>query len=125
MTHLFDSDVIISQLNDKYILAIVPELPPAMSVITYGELLYGIKKSKSPKKQKQLDGLLDDLHMVILPITEAIIKRFITIKLLMETGGEKLADFDLLIAATAIEHNLTLITGNKKHFQRIKGLTLA
>ena len=41
-----DSDVIISQLNDKYILAIVPELPPAMSVITYGELLYGIKKSK-------------------------------------------------------------------------------
>ena len=62
--------------------------------------------------------------MVILPITEAIIKRFITIKLLMETGGEKLADFDLLIAATAIEHNLTLITGTKT-FQRIKGLTLA
>ncbi|MBI4066501.1 type II toxin-antitoxin system VapC family toxin [Candidatus Gottesmanbacteria bacterium] len=61
----------------------------------------------------------------MLPITEAIVKRFIAIKLQTETKGEKLADFDLLIAATALEHNLALVTKNTKHFQRIKGLLLA
>ena len=125
MTYLFDSDVIISHLHNKFDLTVIPSTTPAISVITYAELLYGVQKINNPTKQEKLDGLLRDLHIEILPVTPAIVKRFTTIKLQTEGKGEKLADFDLLIAATALEHNLTLITNNKKHFQRIKGLNLA
>ena len=33
-------------------------------------------------------------------------------------------DFDILIAATAIKHGLTVVTDNLKHFSRIDGLTI-
>ncbi len=125
MTYLFDSDVIISNLNKKYDLSTIPSDSPAISVMTYAELLYGVEKSKNPKKRDQLESLIRDLHMIILPITSAIIKRFVNIKIQLETNGEKLADFDLLIAATAMEHHLTLVTANKKHFSHIRGLSLA
>lgn len=125
MTHLFDSDIIIFHLKDKYTLPTSLDTPLAISVISYAELLYGIEKSKSPKQRERFDSLLRDLQMVILPVTPAVIRRFIAIKIQLETGGKKLEDFDLLIAATAIAHNLTLITGNKKHFFRIRGLSLA
>lgn len=35
-----------------------------------------------------------------------------------------LVDPDLLIAATALHHDLTLVTRNRKHFERIPGLDL-
>lgn len=125
MTHLLDSDIIIFHLKEKFTLPITLVTPPAISVITYAELLYGLTKSKSPKQRERFDSLLRDLQMVILPVTPAIIEHFIAIKVQLETSGEKLEDFDLLIAATAIEHNLTLVTGNKKHFSRVPGLSLA
>ncbi|MEK7141180.1 MAG: type II toxin-antitoxin system VapC family toxin [Patescibacteria group bacterium] len=125
MTHLLDSDVIIFHLKDKFVLPITLDTAPAISVITYAELLYGLEKTKNHKQRERFDSLLRDLQTVILPVTPAIVERFILIKILLESGGEKLADFDLLIAATAIVHNLTLITGNKKHFSRVPGLSLA
>ena len=42
----------------------------------------------------------------------------------LESNGNRLDDFDLLIASTALAHNLVLVTNNKKHFQRIEGLKL-
>jgi predicted nucleic acid-binding protein len=34
-------------------------------------------------------------------------------------------DFDLIIASCALAHNLTLVTNNMKHFERVEGLKLA
>jgi len=42
----------------------------------------------------------------------------------METTGNVLPDADLQIAATAVYHNLELVTGNLRHFGRIPGLRL-
>jgi tRNA(fMet)-specific endonuclease VapC len=36
-----------------------------------------------------------------------------------------LADADLQIAATALIHDLELVTGNVKHFKRVPGLRLS
>jgi|WetSurMetagenome_2_1015567.scaffolds.fasta_scaffold206553_2 tRNA(fMet)-specific endonuclease VapC len=38
--------------------------------------------------------------------------------------GNLLEDFDILLAATARMHDLTLVTGNRDHFGRIEGLAL-
>ena len=40
----------------------------------------------------------------------------------LKKRGEIIEDMDIMIAATCISNNLILITSNKKHFQRVKGL---
>jgi predicted nucleic acid-binding protein len=47
------------------------------------------------------------------------------LKAQLEISGNRLDDFDLIIASCAMAHNLTLVTNNTKHFQRIDGLKLA
>lgn len=43
----------------------------------------------------------------------------------MEKSGNRLDDFDLIIASCAMVHNLTLVTNNLAHFKRIEGLKLS
>jgi predicted nucleic acid-binding protein len=38
--------------------------------------------------------------------------------------GLIIGDFDILIGATALHHNLTLVTRNRKHYERIPGLNI-
>lgn len=51
-------------------------------------------------------------------------RRFARIRGDLRRAGQIIADPDILIAATAIQRNLTLVTGNLKDFQRIPDLTL-
>ncbi|MEK7591813.1 MAG: type II toxin-antitoxin system VapC family toxin [Patescibacteria group bacterium] len=124
MTYLLDTDVVISHLNNKALLSLSFTTPPNMSIISYAETLYGIQKSTYHERKNQFRELIENMSIAILPIDECIITRYVSIKLALEKKGEKLQDFDLLIAATAIEHHLTLVTGNKKYFSRIKGLKI-
>ena len=50
--------------------------------------------------------------------------RFGQIKSELETAGNRIDDADVIIAATAIENDMTLVTGNIKHFSRITGLRI-
>ncbi len=42
----------------------------------------------------------------------------------LELTGQSIDDMDLLIASTALTHNLILVTNNEKHFNRINGLEI-
>ena len=42
----------------------------------------------------------------------------------LDRKGEKIEDFDLLIAATALSLNYVLVTNNTKHYKRLEGLQL-
>lgn len=66
--------------------------------------------------------LIEALELQILPIDQAVIHRYAPIRVALEQKGLRLEDFDLLIAATAIAHKLTLITHNHKHFAAIPTL---
>ncbi len=125
MTYMLDTDLIISHLNGKLNFLLTPPSAPAMSVITYAEVLYGIEKSSHLEDKSHFETFIKAMQITILPINEPIIDLYVEHKLKLERKGIKLQDFDLLIAATAIQHHLTLATANKKHFQRIKGLSLA
>lgn len=50
--------------------------------------------------------------------------RFGELKAALQRSEMVLDDMDLLIASTALTHNLILVTNNEKHFQRIQGLDL-
>ena len=60
----------------------------------------------------------------IIELDQGIIEVFGNIKAKQEKKGERLADMDLLIAATALYMNMTLVTNNIKHFSKIDGLSL-
>jgi predicted nucleic acid-binding protein len=47
------------------------------------------------------------------------------VRALLESAGRPLADADLQIAATALLHDLELVTGNGKHFKRVPGLRIS
>ena len=42
----------------------------------------------------------------------------------LRSAGMLIGDMDLLIGATALRHGLTLLTNNRRHFERIEGLAI-
>jgi tRNA(fMet)-specific endonuclease VapC len=98
-------------------------LPKSISVITYGELLHGAKKSSSPEKNLAVVYRIAEIFPIV-AVSRAIIETFADLKASLEIGGEIIPDLDLIIAATAMALNYTLITNNTKHFGRIKNLKL-
>ena len=60
----------------------------------------------------------------LLGLNDPIMERFAETRALLRRSGELIADFDLLIAATALHHDLTLLTFNLRHFERIPDLKL-
>lgn len=125
MKYLVDTDVIVNHLRER---EGIPEQildEGTISIISLAELIYGAYKSLHP--QKTLITLKNDLQILdfeIINLNEIIMAEFGKIKADLEIKGERLDDFDLLIAATAIVNNLTLVTRNSKHFKRIKDLKM-
>ena len=91
------------------------------SIISVVELYEGIYGS--PNKEKYGQILKEFLKgITLLELTEDICRKFGEIRNNLRKRGELIGDFDLLIASTALINNLTLLTGNVKHYERIKGL---
>ncbi|MGD0783392.1 MAG: PIN domain-containing protein [Candidatus Aminicenantales bacterium] len=125
--YLLDTDVLVFALRGhakvaENMAAHVAD-PRALSVITFGELLYGAAKSARPIENAARARRLAELFPII-DLTPPIVETFASLKAEMEMGGHRLDDFDVLIAATAIHVGYTLVTGNTRHFRRIRGLTL-
>lgn len=59
-----------------------------------------------------------------LPVDDKVLDLFARMKAAQITGGRKVPDFDLLIAATAKCHNLTVVSHDAKHFALIDGIRL-
>jgi predicted nucleic acid-binding protein len=62
--------------------------------------------------------------VVILGIDEEICRRFGQLCGTLRSAGKLVGDFDLLVAASALRHDLTLLTNNRRHFERIEGLRI-
>ena len=60
----------------------------------------------------------------MLGLNGPIMERFAETRALLRKRGQPVADFDLVIAATALHHGLTLLTFNLRHFERIPDLKL-
>ena len=92
----------------------------AISEITLAELVYGAEYSSNPAKNNELiEGFADKI--TILPIIESIY-RYGKEKARLRKRGELISDFDLLIGATSIEHELIMVTENTKEFIRISNI---
>jgi predicted nucleic acid-binding protein len=126
--YLLDTDWIVDILNgQEKAIHTVLELAPAglaISIITYGELYEGAAFAHDP--QPALAGLRSFLKgKTILLLTQPIMERFAQIRgSLPRAIRQQIGDLDILIAATCLAHNLTLLTRNRKDFQQIPDLKL-
>lgn len=123
MVYILDTDVIIDFLRNKEpgysLLSKLLNEKLYISVITWIEILYGIKKVKAgTKRSNQFTSFLEDLDIEIISINGEVGNLFVDLKLSLENKGRKLADFDLLIASSAKVYDLILVTKNIKHFER-------
>jgi tRNA(fMet)-specific endonuclease VapC len=93
----------------------------ALSVITYGELLYGAARSaQRVAALERLRELTSLLPALALPETAPEV--YGTIRAHLEAQGEMIGNNDLWIAAHALASNLILVTNNEREFRRVRGL---
>ncbi len=127
VSFLIDTDWVIDHFNGVTQVSLrLKELQPrglGLSVVSAAELWEGAYFSRDAKRsQETLEGFLSGVD--ILGLDEEICKRFGQLRGSMRKRGQTIGDFDLLIAATALRHNLTLLANNRKHFEVIAGLEI-
>ena len=91
-----------------------------LSIQTYMELL---QCSKNKTQHKYIKDFISSFNFMVLPLTENIGHRAL-IYIEEYTLSSGLRAGDAIIAATAIENNMTLVSSNAKHFRVIKDLKL-
>jgi tRNA(fMet)-specific endonuclease VapC len=94
-----------------------------LSVITYGELIYGLEKSQSREQAaKQLTELAGLVPIMELPLQAG--EFYGAIRAALESKGEMIGNNDLWIAAHAKAAGLVLVTNNEREFRRVHGLKI-
>ncbi len=131
MAFLFDTDAISELLKPRpapaYVrwLASVPREEQFTSAVVVGELYKGA--FRSPAAARHLENIESRIlpSVSVLSYDVAAARVYGEIRARLEDGGRPLADADLQIAATALVHDLDLVTGNVKHFQRVPTLRIS
>jgi len=125
--YLIDTDTIIYSL--KGIPSVVENFhshstaPKAISVISYGELIYGAEKSQNISKNLAKVHRLREIFPII-ELSCSIMDTFGELKTGLVSKGITLNNFDLLIASTAITLGYSVVSNNEKHFNKIPELQL-
>jgi tRNA(fMet)-specific endonuclease VapC len=125
--YLVDTDWVIHYLKGRRSfverLRVLREQGLAISVINLSELYEGVYGATEPEKREQ--GLKDFLQGVtILGLDEETCRIFGRERQRLRRTGNLPGDMDLFIGATALRHNLTVLTNNRSHFERIEGLRI-
>lgn len=97
-----------------------------ISVIVASEMLHGIARAKNPaiqaKRMKFVEQLLADFPVVAIDLATARIHAGLWADL--EMRGVMIGRHDSWIAATCLQHGLTILTANEQEFRKVPGLTV-
>jgi tRNA(fMet)-specific endonuclease VapC len=91
------------------------------TTVTLGELLYGVAKRGSQELAARVRDLIAGAAGV-LPFDVAAAEVYGPLRAHLETLGRRLDEPDLRIASIALSRELTLVTGNVRHFSRVPDL---
>jgi predicted nucleic acid-binding protein len=131
MAYLFDTDAISELLKPRpaagYVrwLAAIPREEQFTSAVVVGELYKGAFGSSAVARH------LENIEKRVLPAVTVLsydvqaARVYGEIRARLERAGRSLADADVQIAATALVHDLELVTGNLRHFSRVTGLRIS
>ena len=124
---MVDTDWVIDYMHRvRRVVDRVAELTPAgigLSVISLAELYEGVQGDVDPQRsQRELDAFRERVYL--LEVDEETCRIFGRERGRLRAEGNLIGDLDLLIGATALRHGLTLLTNNRRHFERIEGLAI-
>ena len=94
----------------------------AISSITRYELLRGLKEKNAASQLARFQTFCG--NTTILPVIDDILDRAVDLWVAGRKRGLAPKDADMIIAATALHHDLMLVTGNTAHFAWVPGLTI-
>jgi predicted nucleic acid-binding protein len=127
LAYLIDADWAIHHLNGHAaIVERLQDLQPeglGLSVVALAEVYEGVYYARDPEaSERGLNAFLESVTLV--GIDEETAKIFGRERGRLRAAGMIIGDLDLLIGATALQHHLTLLTNNRRHFERIDGLRM-
>ena len=129
MPYLIDTDWVIDHLaNVPEAVQLLDRLASegiAISIIAYMEVYQGVERSPNPKEaQAKLQAFLQSVP--ILPLSPAVARRCARLREALKKRGKRVNTraLDLVIAATALEYDLTLVTRNVEDYEDITDLKL-
>ena len=93
-----------------------------ISVMTEHELRYGIACNPNLRLRPVLERMLTMLQKVM--VDSDIAANAALVRADLRRQGQPIGPYDLLIAATALTHGLTVVTRNTREFSRVPGLNL-
>ncbi len=127
---IFDTDIytnVISKIPSETLLNRLKKVPRRdqfTTTITIGKVYYGLMKASNRTRLLKLFEAVLLPRATILSFDFPAAKKYGEIRSFLEKKGAPLAHADLQIASIALSMNMTLITGNLKHFQRVPKLTV-
>ena len=127
MQYLVDSDWGIDYMHQREgIVRRIEELRSAglgLSIVSVAELYEGaFYSTDSQAEMLSLRNFLADIE--IIHLDEAICQIFARQRGRLRAAGNLISDMDILIGATALRYNLTLLSNNRRHFERLEGLNI-
>jgi tRNA(fMet)-specific endonuclease VapC len=127
MALLIDADVIIRGERGLFDLPSWLEAHadenPRVAAVTIAELWHGVERatgSHRHRREAYLKIIAESLP--ILPYTEITAFEHARIWAELEFRGKMIGYYDLIVAATALEHRSAVVTFNKRHFQNVPGM---
>jgi tRNA(fMet)-specific endonuclease VapC len=131
VNYLLDTNVCIALINGtssmarrRYFQAAAQKILPQTSSIVAHELWYGVAKSgRVAQNANRLTAFLTSA-VAILDYTEQDAQAAGEIRAELESKGQRIGEYDTLIAGQAYCRNLILVTANTREFGRVKGLTV-
>ncbi len=93
----------------------------AVSAVTRAELIFGLEKRGNPRAlSRRVHAFLD--RVTVAPWDGAAADHFAQLRAKLERDGTPIGIFDTMIAGHALALKATLVTNNRKHFQKVKAL---
>ena len=126
MRYLLDtcviSDFIKGEAGTTVRLRQTPPVDIAISAITVMELHYGL--ALNPQRAQKVDPAISSIlsSVSISPFGTLAAEQTAQIRAALKYQGQPIGAYDVLIAATALQHSLVMVTANQREFQRISGL---
>ena len=123
--YILDTDTWIEYFHhrggvDKHI-AGTPAEQIFASEVSIAELTFGALNSNAVEKHLREPKEIEE-SFTVLPINEGWSEAYANIRHALACQGLKIGDLDILIAVTARQYGLTVVTHNTKHFGKIPGL---
>jgi predicted nucleic acid-binding protein len=129
--YLLDTDVLSNLLRRTPSTALLAKLASVApeeqftSSITLGELVYGahrLQHGASALLQRLEETLPPNLP--VLPFDADAARRYGEVRAELERRGSPIGDADLRIASIALDRDLTVVTANVRHFERVPDLAV-